>query len=255
MQVTPLLASILLQFQDRGSWPAAELAASLGTSPDALRRKIIFWINQGVLSESKAPDGGLTYARNESLQTSGAMAGDADMMADMDEAAGRDTGLQVMYYHYLQTTLGGLCRPMQLHTSSIDLLSGFTSLPISTCDPCWRLLPPLPLAAGHGQVRALHHGHAHQLRLPPTRPHPQHAQGIPLVPCRSRAVEGCTWTLLCERNHARHPDLTGRPPTTVLQMFVTDPPYDKSTDQLGTYLAAMVVEEKLNFEGGAYRKR
>ena len=38
-------------------------------------------------------------------------------------------------------------------------------------------------------------------------------------------------------------------------MFVTDPPYDKSTDQLGTYLAAMVVEEKLNFVGGAYRKR
>ena len=95
MQVSPLLASILLQFQDRASWRAAELAAALGTSPDALRRKIIFWINQGVLSEAKA-DGALVYARNESLQSSGAMAGDADMMADMDEAAGQDTGLQDM---------------------------------------------------------------------------------------------------------------------------------------------------------------
>ena len=73
VQVSPLLASILLQFQDRASWRAAELAAALGTSPDALRRKIIFWINQGVLSEAKA-DGALVYARNESLQSSGAMA-------------------------------------------------------------------------------------------------------------------------------------------------------------------------------------
>ena len=47
MQVSPFHASVLMHFQNRPEWPAGELAAKMGVAPDALRRKIIFWINQG----------------------------------------------------------------------------------------------------------------------------------------------------------------------------------------------------------------
>ena len=38
-------------------------------------------------------------------------------------------------------------------------------------------------------------------------------------------------------------------------MFASDPPYDKSMDQLGTFIAGLVAAEKLVLEGGQYRKR
>ena len=31
--------------QDRAEWPAQELAAAVGLSADALRRRIMFWVN------------------------------------------------------------------------------------------------------------------------------------------------------------------------------------------------------------------
>ncbi|GAB4822840.1 hypothetical protein N2152v2_009886 [Parachlorella kessleri] len=41
----------------------------------------------------------------------------------------------------------------------------------------------------------------------------------------------------------------------MLKMFVVDPPYDKSSDQLAGFLAALVAEEKLSLQGGLYRKQ
>ena len=32
--------------QDRAEWPAQELAAAVGLSAEALRRRIMFWVNQ-----------------------------------------------------------------------------------------------------------------------------------------------------------------------------------------------------------------
>lgn len=40
-----------MHFQSRPEWPAAELAEHMGVAPDALRRKIVFWINQGAVGE------------------------------------------------------------------------------------------------------------------------------------------------------------------------------------------------------------
>ena len=45
------------------------------------------------------------------------------------------------------------------------------------------------------------------------------------------------------------------PPPSRPQMFANDPPYDKSLEQLGAYLSALVAEERLSCEGGLYRKR
>lgn len=47
MQVSPFHASVLMHFQTRPEWPAAELAEQMGVEPDVLRRKVVFWINQG----------------------------------------------------------------------------------------------------------------------------------------------------------------------------------------------------------------
>ena len=47
----------------------------------------------------------------------------------------------------------------------------------------------------------------------------------------------------------------GEEPCVALQMFVVDPPYDKSSDQLAGFLAALVAEEKLSLQGGLYRKQ
>lgn len=65
--VSPFHASVLMHFQSRPEWPAAELAERMGVAPDALRRKIVFWINQGVLSESRVTGQQLVYRRNEQL--------------------------------------------------------------------------------------------------------------------------------------------------------------------------------------------
>lgn len=73
--VSPLLATILLHFQDqrtktffsrflvlfsklmkhrfcKATWPRTELAAKVGISPDALKRKIMFWIHNGIIREA-----------------------------------------------------------------------------------------------------------------------------------------------------------------------------------------------------------
>lgn len=47
LQVSPFHASVLMHFQTRPEWPAAELAERMGVAPDVLRRKVVFWINQG----------------------------------------------------------------------------------------------------------------------------------------------------------------------------------------------------------------
>ena len=45
------------------------------------------------------------------------------------------------------------------------------------------------------------------------------------------------------------------PHTTCLQMFASDPPYDKSVEQLAAFLGRLVGDEKLALDGGMYRRR
>lgn len=41
----------------------------------------------------------------------------------------------------------------------------------------------------------------------------------------------------------------------MLKMFVVEPPYDKSADQLSAFLNQLVAHEKLSCQDGVYRKR
>ncbi|XP_027096892.1 anaphase-promoting complex subunit 2 isoform X1 [Coffea arabica] len=54
--VTPLQASIIMQFQDHTSWSSKDLAAAVGVPVDVLNRRISFWISKGVLTESGGMD-------------------------------------------------------------------------------------------------------------------------------------------------------------------------------------------------------
>lgn len=48
---------IITVVQARAEWPAAQLAHVVGLSMEALRLRIMFWINQGVLAEARTAAG------------------------------------------------------------------------------------------------------------------------------------------------------------------------------------------------------
>ncbi|KAG2487792.1 hypothetical protein HYH03_013636 [Edaphochlamys debaryana] len=58
--VSPLQATLLMAFKDRPAMTAAELAAEVGLPAALVRRKMLFWVNHGVILEGRAggPGGG-----------------------------------------------------------------------------------------------------------------------------------------------------------------------------------------------------
>ncbi|TVU01173.1 hypothetical protein EJB05_53386 [Eragrostis curvula] len=54
--VAPVHAAIIMRFQDKSCWTSKALATEMGISVDSLNRRISFWTNKGVLTESVGPD-------------------------------------------------------------------------------------------------------------------------------------------------------------------------------------------------------
>lgn len=54
--VTPVHASIIMQFQEQTSWTSKDLAAAIGLPVDVLNRRVSFWIGKGILAESFGTD-------------------------------------------------------------------------------------------------------------------------------------------------------------------------------------------------------
>ncbi|KAK1419923.1 hypothetical protein QVD17_29363 [Tagetes erecta] len=54
--VTPVHASIIMQFQEQTSWTTKNLAAAIGVPVDTLQRRINFWISKGIVAESLGAD-------------------------------------------------------------------------------------------------------------------------------------------------------------------------------------------------------
>lgn len=54
--VAPVHAVIIMQFQHKKSWSAKDLAAAIGLPGDVLSRRINFWVNKGILTDSRAAD-------------------------------------------------------------------------------------------------------------------------------------------------------------------------------------------------------
>lgn len=109
--VPPFLATILLLFQDREEWSIQELANVLSVSAEFVRKKIMFWINQGVISEMKSSSGS-SFVRNEKLLKTAGTPGEIDVSMDID----RETNDQGNMDKYEQFILG--------------MLTNFDSLPL-----------------------------------------------------------------------------------------------------------------------------
>ncbi|XP_012567905.1 anaphase-promoting complex subunit 2-like [Cicer arietinum] len=54
--VAPVVASIIMKFQDQTSWTSKNLAAAIGIPVDVLNRRIHFWISKGIIAESPGGD-------------------------------------------------------------------------------------------------------------------------------------------------------------------------------------------------------
>ncbi|KAG6547269.1 hypothetical protein Mapa_011205 [Marchantia paleacea] len=66
--VSPLHASIIMQFESQSRWLASDLALAVGVPLVTLRRRIMLWVNQGVLVESPGPrDGEWLYTIVENI--------------------------------------------------------------------------------------------------------------------------------------------------------------------------------------------
>ncbi|KAK9820288.1 hypothetical protein WJX72_008627 [[Myrmecia] bisecta] len=166
--VSPLQAVLIMAFQTVSSWRGSELAKEVGLPPSTLRRRIVFWVNQGVLSESRAPSGEYLYARMEQMAETGPGAGGA---------GAADTVMDDELTTSVATAEDQLQQEMAVYESFVmGMLTNFERLPL-------------------------------------------------------------------ERIH------------NMLKMFVVDPPYDKTAEQLASFLSKLVAEEKLLMEAGSYKKR
>jgi anaphase-promoting complex subunit 2 len=132
--VSPFLATVLLQFQARAEWPAAELAAAVGAPVDALRRRAAFWVAQGVVSEARGADGAPVYRRNAALQSGGAPGGgDAEAGMDLDGggAGGAGSAAEAEAMARLETFVLGMLT--NLDALPLERIHNF--LKMFACDP------------------------------------------------------------------------------------------------------------------------
>eukprot|EP00892_Ulva_mutabilis_P007771 jgi/Ulvmu1/5366/UM022_0160.1 len=68
--VSPVLAAIILPFQEHESMSAVHLEKATNIPMELLLRKALFWVQQGVLIEARLPGGHLQYCRAEKLPDS-----------------------------------------------------------------------------------------------------------------------------------------------------------------------------------------
>ena len=158
--VSPLLATLLIHFKQQPVWSLEALAEKISLPKDVIKKKMVYWINQGVVAEKYSKPGELTYIRNEEICRPVGFTGDAvDGLAD-DLANTSDTPDAMSSFE-----------PFVM-----GMLTNFDSLSL-------------------------------------------------------------------DRIH------------NMLKMFVTDPPYDKSIEDLSAFMAKLSTEDKIVLEGGLYKKR
>ena len=161
VSVNPLQASILYHFQFAKDWSARDLAAKLGVSDDILRKRIVVWLNNGVLIEKK--DGHeVFYSLTDPSDRVDDMQGVHDDEEHVSAVASAEETAAAEMMVYEQYVMG--------------MLTNFPSLPL-------------------------------------------------------------------DRIH------------NMLKMFVVDPVYDKSTDDLEAFLLELVAQDKLVMEGAAFAKK
>ena len=161
--VSPMHATIIAAFGDRKSWGAEELAARVGVPVALLRRKAVYWVNQGVLLERRQGndlifEASSTGTVSSGPATAGAPAGEEEPESAVASAEEQAAAEMAVYESYIT-----------------GMLTNFDELPL-------------------------------------------------------------------DRIH------------NMLKMFVSDPPYDKSSAQLAAFMAKLAAEDKIEHgEGGTFK--
>ncbi|CAK9234248.1 unnamed protein product [Sphagnum troendelagicum] len=173
--VSPMHAAIIMQFEAQPRWTAAELAEAVGVPILTLRRRIMLWVNQGVLRESHTiSDGEIVYTIVETM-------GDAGGRTSGGTMAANDAAVPLLSEEDGESAVASMEDQWQQEMSVyesyvVGMLTNFDSLPL-------------------------------------------------------------------DRIH------------NMLKMFVSDPPYDKTLQQLQGFLGRLISEEKLEVRDGLYRRR
>ena len=162
VSVNPLQASILYHFQFAKDWSARDLAAKLGVSDDVLRKRIVVWLNNGVLIEKKDGRHEVFYSLTDPSDRVDDMQGVHDDEEHVSAVASAEETAAAEMMVYEQYVMG--------------MLTNFPSLPL-------------------------------------------------------------------DRIH------------NMLKMFVVDPVYDKSVDDLEAFLLELVAQDKLIMDGAAFAKK
>jgi anaphase-promoting complex subunit 2 len=76
---------MLLQFETRERISAAELASLVGVPQAAVRKRALFWVNNGVLAESRIASGQVVYSRATALDPARATCTDASELPPDDD--------------------------------------------------------------------------------------------------------------------------------------------------------------------------
>ena len=161
VSVAPLQATILHHFQYEKSWRASDLAAELGVSVDAMRKRIVVWLNNGVLAERK--DGHeIVYALTEPSDEIDTMDGMHDDEEHVSAVVTAEEAMAAGMTVYEQYVMG--------------MLTNFPSLPL-------------------------------------------------------------------DRIH------------NMLKMFVVEPVYDKTVEDLESFLMGLVAQDKLTVDGSSFSKK
>lgn len=158
--VSPVLATMLMHFEKQSEWSLDALARSIGLAADLVRKRMMYWINQGVIGELKDSHGFIKFVRYEEIRRHHGAMNDA--------------------------TDGG-CHEMDDLKDDMDTMSSFEPFVI-------------------GMLTNFD-------------------------------------SLSLDRIH------------NMLKMFVTDPPYDKSIEDLSAFMSRLSTEDKVILEGGLYKRR
>jgi anaphase-promoting complex subunit 2 len=161
VSVNPLQASILYLFQNKPVWSASDLARELGLNADTLRRRIVLWLNNGVLLE-----------RRDGHGTMYSVAAPSDEFDDMDGVHDDDEHVSAVASAE-ETAAAGM---MVYEQYVMGMLTNFPSLPL-------------------------------------------------------------------DRIH------------NMLKMFVVEPVYDKSVEELDRFLQELVTQDKLAMDGASFSKK
>jgi anaphase-promoting complex subunit 2 len=141
--VSPLLANVILHFEDREAWGLNELAKTLAVKPEQLRKRLAYWVNQGVVKQSTPNEGEVLYTVVDSLDA------EVDRDAMAEEEAGVDDGPS-------SADLAKLAEMKVYESYVTGMLTNFGTLPIDRIHNMLKVGAPRVLSCTlHSPVRML----------------------------------------------------------------------------------------------------